>query len=60
MIIDAGNAGKHMRVFMDTYEPHTFMYISDWGSVGAAFPIALGAKLARPKQPVMATAQTWG
>jgi len=36
MITDAGNAGKHMRVFMDTYEPNTFMYISDWGSVGAA------------------------
>ena len=60
MIIDAGNAGKHMRVFMDTYEPHTFMYISDWGSVGAAFPIALGAKLARPKQAVMATVGDMG
>jgi len=60
MIIDAGNAGKHMRVFMDTYEPHTFMYISDWGSVGAAFPIAMGAKLARPKQPVMAACGDMG
>jgi thiamine pyrophosphate-dependent acetolactate synthase large subunit-like protein len=54
MIVDAGNAGKHMRVFMDTHQPHTYMYSDDWGSVGAAFPIALGAKLARPKQPVMA------
>jgi acetolactate synthase-1/2/3 large subunit len=60
MIIDAGNAGKHMRVFMDTYEPHTFMYISDWGSVGAAFPIAMGVKLARPKQAVMATVGDMG
>jgi thiamine pyrophosphate-dependent acetolactate synthase large subunit-like protein len=60
MIIDAGNAGKHMRVFMDTYHPHTFMYISDWGSVGAGFPIAMGVKLARPKQAVMATVGDMG
>ena len=60
MIVDAGNAGKHMRVFMDTYQPDTFMYIDDWGSVGAAFPIALGAKLARPSQPVMATVGDMG
>src|SRR5574341_666332 len=60
MIVDAGNAGKHMRVFMDTYEPNTFMYISDWGSVGAAFPIAMGVKLARPRQPVMAAAGDMG
>ena len=60
MIIDAGNAGKHMRTFMDTYEPDTFMYISDWGSVGAGLPIAMGAKLARPKQPVMAAVGDMG
>ncbi len=54
MVVDAGNAGKHMRVFMDTHQPDTFMYISDWGSVGAGLPIAMGAKLARPNQPVMA------
>jgi thiamine pyrophosphate-dependent acetolactate synthase large subunit-like protein len=60
MIVDAGNAGKHMRVFMDTYQPHTYMYTDDWGSVGAAFPIAMGAKLARPKQPVMAAVGDMG
>jgi acetolactate synthase I/II/III large subunit len=60
MIVDAGNAGKHMRLFMDTYQPHTFMYIDDWGSVGAAFPIAMGVKLARPEQPVMATVGDMG
>jgi len=60
VITDAGNAGKHMRVFMDTYEPHTFMYISDWGSVGAGLPIAMGVKLARPKQPVMAAVGDMG
>ncbi|MEK6244674.1 MAG: thiamine pyrophosphate-binding protein [Pseudomonadota bacterium] len=60
MIVDAGNAGKHMRVFMDTYQPDTFMYSDDWGSVGAAFPIAMGVKLARPGQPVMATVGDMG
>lgn len=54
VIVDAGNAGKHMRVFMDTFRPDTYMYTDDWGSVGAAFPIAMGAKLARPEQPVVA------
>ncbi|HET7363785.1 MAG TPA: thiamine pyrophosphate-binding protein [Burkholderiales bacterium] len=60
MVLDAGNAGKHMRVFMDTYQPDTFMYIDDWGSVGAGLPIAMGAKLARPRQPVMATVGDMG
>jgi thiamine pyrophosphate-dependent acetolactate synthase large subunit-like protein len=60
MIVDAGNAGKHMRLFMDTHQPDTFMYISDWGSVGAGLPIAMGAKLARPKQPVMAVVGDMG
>ena len=60
MIIDAGNAGKHMRLFMDTHQPNTFMSISDWGSVGAGLPIAMGVKLARPRQPVMATVGDMG
>jgi thiamine pyrophosphate-dependent acetolactate synthase large subunit-like protein len=60
MVIDAGNAGKHMRTFMDTHQPDTFMYISDWGSVGAGLPIAMGAKLARPRQPVLAAVGDMG
>jgi acetolactate synthase-1/2/3 large subunit len=60
MVVDAGNAGKHMRVFMDTHRPDTFIYINDWGSVGAGLPIAMGAKLARPRQPVMAAVGDMG
>jgi thiamine pyrophosphate-dependent acetolactate synthase large subunit-like protein len=60
MIVDAGNAGKHMRVFMDTHQPNTFMYISDWGSVGAGLPMAMGVKLATPQRPVMATVGDMG
>jgi thiamine pyrophosphate-dependent acetolactate synthase large subunit-like protein len=53
MILDAGNASKHMRVHFEAYEPRTFMYTDDWGSVGAGLPIGMGAKLARPDRPVM-------
>lgn len=60
MILDAGNAGKHMRVYFDTHEPGTFMAIDDWASVGGAFPIGLGAKLARPDRPVMCTVGDMG
>lgn len=60
MILDAGNAGKHMRTFADTYEAHTFMSIDDWASVGGAFPIGMGAKMARPERPVMCTVGDMG
>jgi thiamine pyrophosphate-dependent acetolactate synthase large subunit-like protein len=60
MVLDAGNAGKHMRVYYDTYEPGTFMSIDDWASVGAAFPIGMGAKVARPDRPVMCTVGDMG
>ncbi|MBI4507065.1 MAG: thiamine pyrophosphate-binding protein, partial [Chloroflexi bacterium] len=53
MVLDAGNASKHMRVQFEAHEPRTFMYIDDWGSVGAGLPMGMGAKLARPDRPVM-------
>src|SRR5439155_11246976 len=34
IVTDAGNAAKHMRVHFDAYEPRTFMYSDEWGSVG--------------------------
>jgi thiamine pyrophosphate-dependent acetolactate synthase large subunit-like protein len=52
IVIDAGNAGKHVRTYFDTDEPISFMYTDDWGAVGSGLPIALGAKLARPDRPV--------
>jgi thiamine pyrophosphate-dependent acetolactate synthase large subunit-like protein len=60
VVTDAGNAGKHVRNYYRTYEPGTFITIEDWGSVGGAFPIALGAKLARPDRPVIAAAGDMG
>src|SRR5258708_32217254 len=52
MVVDAGNAGKHMRVFMDTHQPDSFIDIRDWGRAGAGLPIAMGRERAGPKQPV--------
>jgi acetolactate synthase I/II/III large subunit len=53
MVVDAGNQAKHMRVQFDAYEPGTYITMDDFGAVGGAFPIGLGAKLARPDRPVM-------
>ncbi|MDH3320977.1 MAG: thiamine pyrophosphate-binding protein [Betaproteobacteria bacterium] len=53
LVSDAGNGAKHARTYFKTYEPRTFMYIDDWGSVGASLPMALGVKLARPDRPVL-------
>jgi acetolactate synthase-1/2/3 large subunit len=53
LIADAGNGAKHARAYFKSYEPGTFIFIEDWGSVGGGFPIALGAKLARPDRPVV-------
>jgi acetolactate synthase I/II/III large subunit len=52
--LDAGNATKHARTHWDTYQPRTFFVSDDWGSVGCAFPMAIGAKLAAPHQQVVA------
>jgi thiamine pyrophosphate-dependent acetolactate synthase large subunit-like protein len=60
VVVDAGNAGKHVRNYFRSYQPGTFISIEDWGSVGGAFPIALGAKLARPDRPVIAAAGDMG
>jgi len=53
MVLDGGNGNKHVRIQFESYQPGTYMSIDDWGSVGGAFPIGLGAKLARPDRPVM-------
>ncbi len=53
LVVDAGNQAKQMRMQYDAYEPDTYMTMDDFGAVGGAFPMALGAKLARPDRPVM-------
>jgi thiamine pyrophosphate-dependent acetolactate synthase large subunit-like protein len=60
LVVDAGNGGKHVRSYFKSYEPGTFMGIDDWGSVGGALPMALGAKLARPDRPVLCASGDMG
>jgi thiamine pyrophosphate-dependent acetolactate synthase large subunit-like protein len=60
LVVDAGNGGKHVRSYFKSYEPGTFMGIDDWGSVGGAFSMALGAKLARPDCPVLCASGDMG
>jgi thiamine pyrophosphate-dependent acetolactate synthase large subunit-like protein len=51
--LDAGAAASHAYNLLDFYEPRTFITPGDLGCVGAGFPSALGAKLARPDRPVV-------
>jgi len=60
LVVDAGNGGKHVRSYFKSYEPGTFLCIDDWASVGGSFPIALGAKLARPDRPVLCASGDMG
>ncbi|MDB5903188.1 MAG: hypothetical protein JWM26_2066 [Betaproteobacteria bacterium] len=60
LVVDAGNGGKHVRTYFKSFEPGTFMCIDDWASVGGSFPIALGAKLARPDRPVLCASGDMG
>lgn len=60
LVVDAGNGGKHVRTYFKSYQPDSFMCIDDWASVGGSFPIALGAKLAQPKRPVLCASGDMG
>ena len=42
------------RSFLPVVEPRTWLYDLSFGTLGYAFPVALGAKLAKPSQPVVA------
>ena len=42
------------RSFLPVYEPRTWLYDLAFGTLGYAFPVALGAKLAAPGKPVVA------
>lgn len=44
-VIDGGNFQKHVIRQMDTTEPNTYLSNANFGTVGSAFPMALGAAL---------------
>ncbi len=51
---DMTQIGYYSRPFWPVYHPRTYLTPSYAGTLGYAFPTALGAKVARPDQPVLA------
>ena len=45
--------GYYSRPFWPVYEPRTYLTSSYSGNLGYAYPVALGAKVARPDRPVV-------
>ncbi|MGQ0550697.1 MAG: thiamine pyrophosphate-dependent enzyme [Armatimonadota bacterium] len=54
LVTDMTQLGYYSRPFWPVYEPRTYLTPSYAGTLGYAFPTALGAKVARPHQPVLA------
>jgi thiamine pyrophosphate-dependent acetolactate synthase large subunit-like protein len=52
-VVDGGNFAKHVRRHVEIRDVDTFHYPDDYGSVGASFPMALGAKAGCPGKPVV-------
>jgi acetolactate synthase-1/2/3 large subunit len=46
--------GYWMPLLLETYQPRTLIHPGTFGTLGYALPAAIGAKLACPKQPVVA------
>ena len=52
--------GYYSRVFYPVYAPRTYLNSSYFGNLGFAYPVALGAKVARPGSPVVAVSGDGG
>ncbi|HEX7955015.1 MAG TPA: thiamine pyrophosphate-dependent enzyme, partial [Burkholderiales bacterium] len=50
---DLALVGYWMPLLMDTYHPRTLIHPGTYGTLGYSLPAAIGAKLARPRQPVV-------
>jgi acetolactate synthase-1/2/3 large subunit len=54
LVQDMNQMGYYSRNYYPVYRPRTYLTASQLGTLGAAFPLALGAKVARPNQAVVA------
>jgi acetolactate synthase-1/2/3 large subunit len=54
LVQDMNQMGYYSRNYYPVYRPRTYLTASQLGTLGAAFPLALGAKVAQPKQAVVA------
>ena len=50
--LDGGNFAKHVRRHFEIMETDSCYHTDNFGTVGAAFPMALGVKAAQPERPV--------
>lgn len=54
IVADMTMLGYASAQYLPVYEPRTFMHPSELCSIGCGLPLALGAKVAAPQQPVVA------
>ncbi|EFH88898.1 thiamine pyrophosphate-binding protein [Ktedonobacter racemifer] len=54
IVADMTMLGYASTVYLPVYEPGTFIHPCEFCTIGCAFPLALGAKTARPERPVVA------
>ncbi|HEV8457464.1 MAG TPA: thiamine pyrophosphate-dependent enzyme [Methylomirabilota bacterium] len=54
LVAGMNQIGYYSRPFWPVYAPRTYLSSSYSGNLGYAFPVALGAKVARPDRPVVA------
>ena len=52
--------GYYSRTYYPVYKPRTYMTSSYFGNLGFAYPVALGAKVAKPDKPVVAVSGDGG
>ncbi len=60
MVAGMTQVGYYSRMFYPTYEPRTYLNSSYFGNLGFAFPVALGAKVARPEAAVVSVSGDGG
>ena len=54
LVQDMNQMGYYSRNYFPVYQPKNYLTSSQLGTLGSAFPIALGAKVARPDRAVVA------
>jgi len=54
VVADMTMLGYASTVSLPIYEPRTFIHPNEYCTIGCGLPLALGAKVAAPKQPVIA------
>jgi acetolactate synthase-1/2/3 large subunit len=60
MVAGMTQIGYYSRPFWPVYEPRTYLSSSYSGNLGYAYPVALGAKVARPDRPVVSVSGDGG